>query len=479
VTQTPNDRASAARRSPTIAAVLSFLWPGLGHAYVRRWALAAAFGIPPLVLAAYLLWLARDGIEYLAAALIVPSFALALTVLAIGFIGWRLVALGHSWGLAGTAASRRRPSARVALVLAAVLILTSQGVIGYYAWAVYDASSQIFSGDVTPSPSPGQALASPSPSDGAGANFEGGPVVTPTPSSRINVLVTGIDAYRTRSEALNDTLLVVSFDPVAKTAVLISIPRDTSAFPLYSGGTYSGKINSLMTAAYNSPSKYPDGPVTTLTKEIGYLLGVPIQYYAAIDLTGFKTMVDLVGGIDVVNPKAIDDPAYDWLDGTHGFKLSAGPHHLDGRTALAYVRSRQGQGDNDYTRSARQQQVLIALKQKMATPAMIAKLPQVLGAAAKTIKTNFPAEDVASMVAVGQEISTGSIQKFVLGPPYNYHPPSTETGGVWTSRLYMDKISKLSIKLFGTDSSYWTYNPYGPTGESMASPSPLPAPTSP
>jgi LCP family protein required for cell wall assembly len=478
VTQTPEDRATAARRSPTIAAVLSFLWPGLGHAYVRRWGLAAIFAVPPLVLVAYLLWLARDGIEYLAASLIVPSFALALTGIAVGFIVWRLVALGHSWEITGTAAARRRPSALVALVVAAVLILTSQGIIGYYAWAVYDASSQIFGGDVAPSPSPGQAIASPS--EGAGANFESvTPAITPPPSSRINVLVTGIDAYRTRSEALNDTLLVVSFDPVAKTAVLISIPRDTSAFPLYSGGTYSGKINSLMTAAYNDPSKYPDGPVRTLTNEIGYLLGIPIYYYAAIDLTGFSTMVDLVGGIDVVNPKPINDPAYDWLDGTHGFKLSAGPHHLNGRLALAYVRSRQGQGDNDYTRSARQQQVLIALKQKMATPAMIAKLPQILAAAAKTIKTDFPAEQVASMVTVGERISSGSIQKFVLGPPYNYHPPSNTTGGVWTSRLYMDKISKLSIQLFGTDSSYWTFNPYGPTGASMASPSPSPSPSTP
>lgn len=480
VTQTPDRRPSAARRDPSLAALLSFLWPGLGHAYVRRWRLAALFAIPPLLLVAYFAFLARDGIYQLAANLFISSFALALTILAVAFIAWRLVALGHAWLITGTAAMRQRVSSKAVLILMAVLIVGTQGVIGYYTYAFYDASNQIFGNtpSAAPSPSPGEANASPS-DNGAAANYPSStPTVTPPPSARVNILVTGIDAYRTRSEALNDTLLVVSYDPVAKTAVMLSIPRDTSAFPMYSGGTYSGKINSLMTAAYLNPAKYPDGPIGTLTKEIGYLLGVPIYYYAAIDLAGFKTMVDLVGGIDVVNPKPIADPLYDWLDGSPpGFYLTAGPHHLNGRLALAYVRSRQGAGDNDYTRSARQQQTLVALKQKMASPAMLAKLPQLLQAAAKTIKTDFPADQVGTVIQIGQAIPATGIQKFVLGPPYNYHPDSSTTGGVWTSRLYMNKVAALSIKLFGTDSAYWTNNPYGPTGASQASPSPSPSPS--
>ena len=144
-----------------------------------------------------------------------------------------------------------------------------------------------------------------------------------------------------------------------KQAVMLSIPRDISNFPLYSGGRFRGKINSLMTAATNDPKRFPDGPVLTLTREIGYLIGVPINYYAAINLNGFQKMVDLVGGVDIDNPRWINDPLYDWFDGTSGFRLSAGHHHLDGRKALAYVRSRQGAGDSDFTRAARQQQVLV------------------------------------------------------------------------------------------------------------------------
>ena len=64
-----------------------------------------------------------------------------------------------------------------------------------------------------------------------------------------------------------------------------------------------------MTSARLTPSQYPDGPLPTLTRELGYLLGVPINYFAAINLDGFTRMVDLVGGVDVTNPRAISDPS--------------------------------------------------------------------------------------------------------------------------------------------------------------------------
>ena len=193
--------------------------------------------------------------------------------------------------------------------------------------------------------------------------------------NRVTFLVTGVDSGHDRTHALTDTLLVVSVDKDTNQAVMLSIPRDTARFPMYSGGIYNDKINSLMTAARNNPSKYPDGPTGTLTKEIGYLVGIPINYYAAINLEGFQSMVDLVGGVDIVNPKPITDPVYDWFNGTYGFYLTAGKHHLDGKTALAYARSRYGAGDNDFTRAARQQQLLLALRAKMGTTTMLTKLP--------------------------------------------------------------------------------------------------------
>ena len=101
-------------------------------------------------------------------------------------------------------------------------------------------------------------------------------------------LLTGVDSGHDRAHALTDTLLVASLDRRTNKAVMLSIPRDISNFPLYSGGTFRGKINSLMSTAGNDPKQFPDGPVLTLTREIGYLIGVPINYYAAINLDGLS-----------------------------------------------------------------------------------------------------------------------------------------------------------------------------------------------
>lgn len=457
------------RRSPTIAAFLSFCWPGLGQLYAGRRGLALLLGLPVVSIATFFIAQALGGVAVLGSRMFVPAFALSVLALAIIVGVWRLAAIVEAFGSVGTPADRRRPAARAVLAVLVVLVVGSHALLGYYSWAFVDASNRIFVGGDAPQPSllPGQT---PNPSAASnGVGFGNGSAISPpTASSRVTILLTGIDAYRTRSEALNDTLLVVSFDPVAKTAALLSIPRDTSEFKLYFGGVFHGKINSLMTWVYGHPKSSPNNPVDTLTKEIGYLLGIPINFYAAIDLAHFEKMIDLVGGVDVNNPKVINDPLYDWLDGSpQGFQLSPGPHHLNGRLALAYVRSRQGVGDSDYTRAARQQEVLVSLARKMASPAGIAQLPALLDAAANAIKTDLPADEVPTMVQAASGFNPAKITRIVLGPPYNYHPNSATTGGVWTSRLYMNKVASLSVKLFGTDSAY--YHP------PAASPSPTPS----
>ncbi len=180
----------------------------------------------------------------------------------------------------------------------------------------------------------------------------------------------------------------------------------------------------------------------------------PINYYAAINLDGFQSMIDLVGGVDVDNPKAINDPLYDWRDGTSGFKLSAGRHHLNGRTALAYVRSRQGVGDNDFTRARRQQQVLVALRTKLGTAGLIEKLPALLRVAARTIRTDFPPGQVGDYLKLASGIPDSAIKRYVLGPPYAVSPPMSTTGGVYTLAIDFKRWSRLSAALFGADSAY-------------------------
>jgi LCP family protein required for cell wall assembly len=335
------------------------------------------------------------------------------------------------------------------------LVIAVHGWLGWASWSVYDADTRIFVADEVPDATP--STATPNPSDPS-IDFSAPPFEpTPAPSQRINVLITGMDSGHDRDHSLTDTMIVASIDPVGHTVSMLSFPRDISDFPLWMGGTYSGKLNSLMTYSRLHPDAFgSEAGLPALAKELSYLSGVPIQYFASINLDGFETMINLVGGVDVVNPKPINDPQYSWFDGTYGFTLPAGPVHLDGRTGLAYVRSRYGAGDSDYTRAARQQQVLAALRKKLTDPAVLVKLPQLVDAAASTIRTNFPSGRANDMLKLAGDIKDKDIDKIVLGPPYVYHPPTSSTGGVWTSRLRMDKLAALSIELFGDDSRYAT-----------------------
>lgn len=451
---TPTPSGAAARTPrPAVAAFLSFLWPGLGHAYAARYWAALILAGPVVALAGLVLGQLLGGADLFAIQLIDPSFAIAVVGWTIALGVWRLIAIAASYRL-GPAQARSTASARSVLGILVALVVAMHAAVGYLALSFYRAGEVIFQ------PLPGEPVAnvtatgSPSPP----GSLAPGATVAPTtpPSNRVTVLLTGVDSGHDREHALTDTLLVVSVNPTDHTAVMLSMPRDISDFPMYNGGSYASKINSLMTAALLDPKRFPDGPMGTLTREIGFIIGVPIDYYAQINLDGFVQMVNLVGGVDVDNPRAIDDPLYDWFDGTSGFRLSAGRHHLDGRTALAYVRSRQGAGDNDFTRARRQQQVLAALRVKMITPTGLRQLPALLDAAARTIRTNVPADRVREYLALAKLVGDDQTQRFVLGPPYARTPATP--GSTYKLLLDADRIAKLSVKLFGADSRYTASN---------------------
>jgi LCP family protein required for cell wall assembly len=473
--ETPGE--SRPSRSPSIAAFLSFLWPGLGQAYERRRRAALIFAIPALIAAGLLLVQAARGLDVLAVELITPTFALTVLIVVLLLGAWRLISIVEAAMASGPPRAWRRGSTAIVVVALSAIVLATHGAAAYYAYSFYDAGNAIFVGDVGPTASPppvgsGSPLASGSPSASPsdnGIDFQGPAGESPPPgASRINILFTGVDSGHGRDHALTDTMLVASIDPDTKQVAMVSFPRDISNFKLWDGRIFKGKLNSLMTYARLHPDQYPDGAVGTLTKELGYLLGVPIYYYAAINLDGFKKMVDLVGGVTVTYPEDIIDPSYSWEDaaGSHGFVFHAGTHHLDGPNALAFVRSRKA--DSDFARAARQQILLIALRKELTKPSMLPKIPALLKAAAQTVRTDFPSSQVADMVALVRGIDDKSIQRYVLGPPYSTHPPNTTTGGIYTLKLNMGRLAALSVKLFGTDSRYYK----APTASPTASPAP-------
>ena len=436
------------------------MWPGLGHWYTRRQRAALLFALPVLGVVLVVAIQSFGGLGDLAALLISPSSALTITVLIVLLGVWREVAVIDSAMAIRPRGTWRHGRALVMVVVVSLVIAVTHVWAGSVAWAFYDAGSRIFVGSEGPdSGLAGGAPTSPSGGQTADPNdlYVAAPFATPaTTSSRVNVLLTGVDSAETRSHALTDTLIVASIDPVTRDVALISFPRDITNFPLIDGRTYTGKINSFMTYVNNHPSEFNGKPLVELAKELSFLVGTPIHYYAAVDLAGFRRLIDAAGGVTVTNDQAIDDPVYDWIDHSHapGFQLSAGTHRLDGEQALAYVRSRYTPGDNDFDRARRQQQVLLALAKSLADPTMLPRIPQLLDVAGDTLRTNFPSDRVSEMLDLATGLDAASVTQVVLGPPYSVHPPDSETGGVYTLRLDMDKLAALSIKVFGSESTY-------------------------
>lgn len=378
------------------------------------------------------------------------AIGLATVAILVMFGAWRLASVVHAY-LGGTRDSSRRVVDRVVLAALAAIIVVTHLAGGYYLLAYSNAGSQIFDPSNThlivqatlpPSLPPGQTL-------GPTASA----LPTPAPDGRVTILFTGTSSGD--SANLYDSIMVVSYDPKANSIQMVSVPRDSASFPFYFGGvdSPSAKINALPTYVSDGQIKSPDAPYRTLIKEVSYLVGIPINYYAVMYIDGFVEMINKVGGIDIVNPSLIDDPSYDWLDGSpYGFYLSSGSHHLNGREALAYVRSRHGAGDSDWKRSSRQQQVLVALLRKMAQPREILALPSLISTLGASVSTDFPANRVADFVAEGQDVPGGNISQVVLGPPYTM----TGTSNVNAANcLLNDKVAALSIQLFGKDSLWY------------------------
>ncbi|MDQ3492834.1 MAG: LCP family protein, partial [Chloroflexota bacterium] len=204
----------------------------------------------------------------------------------------------------------------------------------------------------------------------------------------------------------------------------------------------------ILSAAQEDPTLYPDGPMATFVGQISYLLGVDIDYYASVDIPGFERLVDSVGGVDVVVREPITDP-------TIPFFMDVGPHHLDGETAVKFVRSRRGGGSNE-DRSIRQQHVLLALRQKLSDPQMLPRLPEVLDAVAATVRTSLPPGQLGETLALARQASGASVSQMFLGPDeWATELTPDDTALDYAIELRLDRVAELSQDLWG-DASYYS-----------------------
>jgi LCP family protein required for cell wall assembly len=474
-------------RHPVLAATLSFLLPGLGQLYAgRRWR-ALLLAAPILVVGGAI------GVVWFAFAssfrneLFSSSFLLGILALDVALLAWRAFAIVDAglgiWG---------RPARLTATGIGLLLLLTvaMHAYVGVVVVSLNSTLGDVFGGGST---SLGGTLARP---HGGGAPLNE-PEYEWNGTERLNFLLLGVDAAPGRVDSLTDTILVVSVDPVAEEAVMVSIPRDTGYMPLpdtsvYADGLYPRKINQLISDASEDPARWcPDlDPqaseacgIRTLQRSVGLYLGIGINYYAMVDLAGFTELIDAVGGVRICLDGRLSDPDYlDPSSGDRGITINAGCHTLDGSAALAYSRIRSGvmilpdgtvETQDDFKRSARQQEVLLALRAEFAGSDLIFELPGLLNAIGNTVTTDFPRSQAGDLASLLPLIAGPDIERLVLGLPDYVEPPiDPQTNYLLIPRR--DAIRGAAEELFGPDAPlegwYVGSDAAGPTDE--ASPSP-------
>ena len=382
-----------AEGSPGFAALLSALLPGLGQVYQDRWRRGLAlFGLPVTALVLFALATLFIGPV---ASVVVRRASLFALLLVGGLFAYHVTVVGDAF-----ATRSRRLRVWHALDYGLLLAIVLGMSVTYF--AVYRHASVWASAlDAVFQPSSGRAIAAGDPAGG---------VTAPTWSGhgRLNVLVLGIDTRDDDPETHNtDTIIVLSVDPDTRTAGMLSIPRDTLVdIP----GVGKDKINS----AYGS-AKDPDRQGAALARRtVEDLLGIPIHSYALVDFNAFRETIDSVGGVTIDVKRPLRDEEYPTAgSGIERIEFLAGTQSMDGNDALRYARSRHD--SNDFSRAARQQAVILALRARVAQQGIF-RVPGIIDRVGPLVRTDFDPGNALPLARTVLAIEGSAIHSEVLLP---------------------------------------------------------------
>lgn len=287
--------------------------------------------------------------------------------------------------------------------------------------------------------------------DESGGSDEPSLITNPLPQKwsgreRINMLLLGID-QRCDEEGptRTDTMMVLTIDPVGLSAAVLSLPRDLWV-NIPSFGV--DKINqaNFLGELYD----YPGGGPALAVETVEATLGVKIDYYTTVNFDAFVQLVDEIGGISITVPEAIEDDTYpDNCYGYDPFYIKAGQHQLDGQTALKYARTRATFG-GDVDRAARQQQVMLAVQDKIFSlnmaPQLLTKAPELWRIFQDNVETNLSLNEAIQLAMLAQDIPRENIRTEVLNYEYVYNEVTPDGQAVLVP--VRDKIRGLRDQLF-------------------------------
>ncbi len=259
---------------------------------------------------------------------------------------------------------------------------------------------------------------------GAAVLLLGGVLLLALGAPPTSVLLVGLDT-RPDEQARGipghtDSVLVLVLAPPGR-ATLVSFPRDLW---LDIPGYGPQRLN----VAYplGAQAGGPRAGSALLARTLAGTFGLRVERWAVVHFDGFAAVVDALGGVDVTVPRPLVDEAYPTEDyGTRRLEIPAGRQHFDGATALAYVRTRAP--DSDFGRMARQQQVLVALRDRALSPGGLLRLPAALLTLRQAVISDLSPRETLALLRTLALLSHDRLTTLVIGP--DLAPPQLGPGG--------------------------------------------------
>ena len=263
-------------------------------------------------------------------------------------------------------------------------------------------------------------------------------------TERVNILLMGIDRRPGESFiSRTDSIMVVSLDPEGDRISILSIPRDLYVLI---PGHGRDRINTAF--VYGSAGNNPIGGAALAMQTVEYNLGIRLNHYVLVDFSTVINGVNALGGIDVYVPTDLSDPTYPDMD--YGFDplfIPAGTNHFDGVTALKYARTRHV--DNDFGRAQRQQQVVLAVRDKalgLGLPSLISRAPVLYQQLDQGIRTDLSLDQIVRLATLIGDVPSENIENEVLD--YDYVESFLTEAGAQVLILINDKAAPLIQDMF-------------------------------
>ena len=412
-TRSPREAARSRRRALTLI-VLTAVMPGSAQ---------VAVGNKDLGRIALRVWAGILGSVLLLGLLFVVSRQAALTVVmhrwTLAVVQWSLFGLAAAWlllfvdawrlGRPDLLPRRDRRTLLVTLVVAALVLCGGTAWAGRTVGEARSAMSSLFAS--------GEALAA--------------------SNGRYNVLLLGGDSGAGRVGLRPDSIQLASIDAETGRAVLFGFSRETELITFQPGSTMARLmpegwtcgdeclLNGLYTWAQEHADQFPPGTtdpgVVATTEAVESLTDLDVQYHVLVDLKGFSSLVDAVGGLDIAVQRRTPigggaSPIRGWIE--------PGVQHLDGYHALWYARSRTK--STNYERMARQRCVVTALVRQLDPQTVVLNMGDILAATTGVFHTNIPQEALPALADVAVRTKQQKITSVNFVPPlidpWDYDP---------------------------------------------------------